>query len=270
MTPAVVLFRHSLVRMRAMIAVAAAGLAAFQVLLAFAAAELQRSGAFDQIMAFVPAFVRDLFGSALAGMMSFSGIMALGYYHVAVVAVLVGLTIAVATEPAAEIEAGVADLFLSRAVPRGTIVIRTALMILVAPGLVVAAMAAGTFLGLWWATPPGASIPGPSLVGRIACSLWSLLVACGGLALVAGAASRRRSVAGATAGGIAAAAMLVDYLSKVWAPLLVPARLSPFHYYNPLDLVVGRPVPSSDVWVLLAAGAAGASLAWVIFVHRDV
>jgi len=39
-----------------------------------------------------PSFVRELFGSALVSMMSFSGIMALGYYHVAIIAVLVGLS----------------------------------------------------------------------------------------------------------------------------------------------------------------------------------
>ena len=101
-----VLLRHSLVRLRTTLVVMAVALATFQVLLALAAAELQRAGTFAQLASLVPAFVRELVGTSLVAMMSFSGIMALGYYHVAIVAVLVGLVVAVATEPAAEIESG--------------------------------------------------------------------------------------------------------------------------------------------------------------------
>ena len=93
----------------------AAALAAFQVLLALAAAGTAAAGDVRAAREPDPGFVRELFGTALVSMMSFSGIMALGYYHVAIVAVLVGLVVAIATEPAGEVETGFADLVLARA-----------------------------------------------------------------------------------------------------------------------------------------------------------
>ncbi len=119
------LVRHSARRFRAPVAIAAAALGAFQVLLCLAARELQREGMFQQILGLIPPFARELFGPVLVSMMSFPGIMALGYYHVAIVAVLVGLVIAIATEPAGEVESGFADLVLARAVPRGAVMTRS-------------------------------------------------------------------------------------------------------------------------------------------------
>jgi ABC-2 type transport system permease protein len=264
------LVRHSLSRLRTALAVMAAALALFQVLLAMAAAELQRQGTFEQLAALVPAFVRELFGTALLSMMSFSGIMALGYYHVAIVAVLVGLVVAVATEPAAEVEAGFADLVLAQPVSREAVVTRSAVLLIVCPVIVIAAMSMGTFAGLWWAGPAAGSAPPPRLVWKLAAGLWSVLACWGGVSLVIGVASRRRAVAAGVAGGAAAALMLVDYLSRVWRPIRGIARLSPFHYYNPLDLVIGKPLAPGDVGILLGSASAAVALAYVVYRHRDI
>jgi hypothetical protein len=85
-----------------------------------------------------------------------------------------------------------------------------------------------------------------------------------------GALSRRRAVAAGISGGAAAALMLVDYLSRVWKPIRGIARLSPFHYYNPLDLVMGQPLPLGDIGILLGMAAAGLGVAYVIFHQRDI
>jgi len=265
-----VLVRHSLVRLRTVLLVMAVSLATFQVLLALAAAELQRAGTFAQLASLIPPFVRELFGTALVSMMSFSGIMALGYYHVAIVAVLVGLVVTVATEPAAEIEVGFADLVLSRPVSRAAVMTRSVVLLVVCPAFEVAAMAVGTFIGLWLAVPAGAARPAASLVWSLAISLWSLLACWCGVSLAIGSVARRRAVAGSIAGSLAAALMLVDYLARVWRPLRGIARLSPFHYYNPLDLVMGKPLPLADIGVLLGTAAAAIAAACVLFNRRDV
>jgi ABC-2 type transport system permease protein len=248
----------------------AASLALFQVLLALAAAELQRQGTFEQLANLIPAFVRELFGTALLSMMSFSGIMALGYYHVAIVAVLVGLIVVVATEPAGEIETGFADLVLARPVARTVVLARSVILLVSCPAIVIAAMTAGTFAGLWWAAPTAAARPPVRLIWSLAAGLWSVLTCWGGVSLVVGAASRRRAVAAGIAGGAAAALMLIDYLSRVWKPIRGVARLSPFHYYNPLDLVMGKPLPPADVGILLGTALAGVALAYVVFRRRDI
>ncbi|MGE5198446.1 MAG: hypothetical protein ACM3H9_02315 [Rhodospirillaceae bacterium] len=267
---ATVLVRHSLGRLRTALLVMAGALALFQVLLALAAAELQRQGTFTQLAGLVPGFVRELFGTALVSMMSFSGIMALGYYHVAIVAVLVGLVVAIGTEPAAEAETGFADLVLAQPVSRNAVVTRSLVMLVVCPAVVIAAMTAGTFAGLWWAGPAAPSRPPARLVWSLAASLWAVLACWGAVSLAIGAASRRRAVAAGIAGGAAAALMLVDYLSRFWKPVRGIARLSPFHYYNPLDLVIGKPLPFVDIGILLGTAAAAAALAFAMFRRRDI
>jgi ABC-2 type transport system permease protein len=270
MRAAGVLVRHSLGRLRTVLLVMAAALALFQVLLAMAAAELQRQRTFEQLASLVPGFVRELVGTALVSMMSFSGIMALGYYHVAIVAVLVGLVVAVATEPAAEVETGFADLVLAQAVSREAVMTRSLVLVLLCPAIVIAAMTAGTFAGLWLAAPAAASRPPARLVWSLAASLWSVLACWGGVSLAIGAASRRRAVAAGVAGGLAAGLMLVDYLARVWKPVRGLARLSPFHYYNPLDLVMGKPLPLGDIGILLGTAACAVAIAFALFHRRDI
>ncbi|MCX6538510.1 MAG: hypothetical protein NT151_06190 [Acidobacteria bacterium] len=264
------LVRHSLRRMRTLLLVMAGALALFQVLLALAAQQLQQAGTFAQLASIVPSFVRELFGTALLAMMSFSGIMALGYYHVAIIAVLVALVITIGTEPVAEIEVGFADLILSRPIARVSALTRSVVLLAVGPALVIGAMAGGTFLGLWIAAPSPELKPLPSLIGSLALNLWALLFCWGGVALVIGSVARRRSVAGSITGAAATALMLTDYLSRVWSPLKPIARFSPFRYYNPLDLVMGHPLSTTDVGVLLASGAVGIVAAYALFARRDI
>jgi ABC-type transport system involved in multi-copper enzyme maturation permease subunit len=90
------------------------------------------------------------------------------------------------------------------------------------------------------------------------------------VSLAISAVARRRAVAGSIAGSAAAALMLIDYLSRVWKPLREIARLSPFHYYNPLTLVMGRPLPLADIGILLGAAATAVTIAYVLFNRRDV
>jgi hypothetical protein len=48
------------------------------------------------------------------------------------------------------------------------------------------------------------------------------------------------------------------------------ARLSPFRYYNPFDLLMGISVPASNLWVLTMSALAGFALAYVLFSRRDI
>ena len=98
------LLRHSLGRLRGLVAAMAFVVALFQVLLVRVAGTLQESSGFGGLAAFVPPFVRQMAGEALFTFMSFPGIVCLGYFHPMIIAALCGMVIAAATEPAAEIE----------------------------------------------------------------------------------------------------------------------------------------------------------------------
>ena len=98
------LLLHSVRRLRTLLFVAAVLLAAFQILLAAAARSLQELNTFSGLTALVPDFLRQVFGPSLLTLMSFRGIACLSFFHVAVLAFLVGVVIAIATEGDCEIE----------------------------------------------------------------------------------------------------------------------------------------------------------------------
>jgi ABC-type transport system involved in multi-copper enzyme maturation permease subunit len=56
----------------------------------------------------------------------------------------------------------------------------------------------------------------------------------------------------------------------VWRPLRGLARLSPFHYYNPIDLVMGKPLPLGDIGILLGTAAGAVAIAFALFRRRDM
>lgn len=264
------LLRHSLGRLRGLVAAMAAVLALFQVLLVRVAGSLQESAGFGALAGFVPPFMRQMAGEALLAFMSFAGIVCLGFFHPMVIAALCGMVIAAATEPAAEIETRFLDAVLVRPVPRRAIVIRSVALLLLLPALLLLALIGGTAAGLHWLAPPGVQLPGARLIAALAVNLGALLVCVGGWALAVAAASRRRSVAGTIAGILTLALFLLDYLARPWKPAEAVAWLSPFHYYRAMDLLMGRPLPLAHVAVLLGAGAVGTSLAWLVFARRDL
>src|SRR5262245_8319587 len=121
-----------------MVGAIAVVLTGFQFLLTQVAVVLERNQAFGALSSLVPDFLRSVAGPSMLAFMSFSGIVALGYFHPIVLASLLGLAIAVATEPAAEIESRFDDLTLTRPVPRGAVIARSVIvMVTVLSGILV-------------------------------------------------------------------------------------------------------------------------------------
>ena len=265
-----VLLAHSLKRVRAIVASVGVLLFAFQLILILVAASIERSNAFGQISALIPPYVRDLLGPSFAGFMSFSGIVCLGYFHVAVMGSLVAMAIALGTMPASEIETGFMDLILSRPVARHWIVTRTICVLMLSTVVLLAMMMAGTWSGLRAFAPATSIWPEPKLVVSLAVNLGLLMLCWGGIAAAIGAAARRRSVAGGLAGWLALAAFLLDYVARVWEPADSLGRLSPFRYYSPFEMLMGKPLSDSHVLVLAGIATASLALAYLLFARRDI
>ena len=85
-----------------------------------------------------------------------------------------------------------------------------------------------------------------------------------------GAASRRRSVAGSIAGLLALTAFLLDYVGRMWRPAESIAWLSPFRYYSPFEIVMGNPLPSTNLVLLAGIAVAGFAAAYLLFSRRDI
>lgn len=265
-----VLAAHSLKRVRVIVGAMAAVLVGFQFLLTQVAVVLDRNQAFGALSSIVPDFLREVAGPSMLAFMSFSGIVALGYFHPIVLTSLLGLTIAIATEPAGEVESRFDDLTLTRPVPRGAVIARTVIVMAVVESGILALMTLGTWTGLTCCTPATVRRPSIALLRSLAVSLGAIVWCWGGLALAAASAVRRRAVAAGLIGVAALTAYLLDYLGRVWDPLSRISPFSPFHYFEPMTLITGAPLNRGHVAILIGVGAAGAIAAHIIFGRRDL
>jgi ABC-2 type transport system permease protein len=261
---------HSLRRIRSVLIGLGALLAAFQFLLTEVAAYFTRQGAFNQLSELIPDFVRTAIGPEALAFTSFTGIVALGYFHPIVITSLVGLMIAIATEPVGEIEMRFVDLTLARPLQRREIVSRTLLALGAAGMLMLALMVAGTWSGLACCAPAGAEPPSLRLIVSLASSLAMLMACWSGVTLAIGMATRRRSVASAVAGVLALGTYLLDYLGRAWQPAATLSMLSPFHYFEPMTLVMGQPADGRNAVVLIGIGLAGVVISYILMGRRDI
>jgi ABC-2 type transport system permease protein len=264
------LLRHSTRRTRTLVLSMAGLLAGFQILFTLAAKSFQEFNAFDRLAALIPDVFRQLLGPSIITIISYKGIVCLGYFHVAVVATLVGLCIAIATEPAAEVESRFLDLILAHPLARHWIITRTIILLAGSIALVAAAMLLGTQVGLYWLASLENARTTFDVVPVLSLNLAALLLCWGAIALVFASVAHRRGVAGSVAGVMAMAGYLADVISQVWRPLKSVARFSPFHYYNSLNLIVGSANPTRDILTLACVAAAGFLLAYLLFSRRDL
>jgi len=262
------LFVLALKRARTLLAATGLLLGAFQVLLAFIASSIKPSE-FDQLASLLPPFVRSILGPAVASIMSFSGIVCVGYIDTVILIALLALAIALATLPASEIETGVVDLILARPLPRHWIITRTIALVAFSITLMLALMMAGTWIGLAMFAPKTAIWPSACMIGSLALNLGLLILCWSGIAMAFGAACRR-SVAGATTGLLALFTLLLELVRSLWPPAERFAWLSPFHYFVPFDMVMGRPLPMENLVVLWAIAMSGFTVAYFLFSQRDI
>jgi ABC-2 type transport system permease protein len=259
----------SLKRSRTLLVATGLLLAGFQVLLVLIAGSIERSGDFDQLAALLPPFARALLGPSLASVMSFRGVVCLGYFDLAIVIALLALTIAMATVPASEVESGFADLILARPLGRHWIITRTIALLLLVIVLMLALMMAATWAGLAMLAPRNAQWPTRRVLASLALNLGMLMLCWGGVALALAAACRR-SVASAVTGLLALAALLLDLTGRLWPPADRIAWLSPFRYFIPFDVVMGTVLPVENLLLLWAVAMTGFVLAYYFFSQRDI
>ncbi len=266
----VVLVRHSLRRSRGILVGLGVLLAAFQFLLTQMGAYLVRHSAFGELSLLMPDFVRNIAGPSALAFMSFSGIVALGYFHPIVIAAAIGVTIAIGSEPASEIEMRFVDLTLSRDLTRTALVTRTCLVFAIAAAWILGMMMAGTLTGLRCCAPPDVAAPRLATIASLAASLAALMACWAGVTLAVAAAARRRAVVGALVGVAALATFLLDYIARAWEPARGSGVLSPFHYFEPTALLLGAPLNTFDLAVLVGVGGMGIAIAYIVFARRDI
>jgi beta-exotoxin I transport system permease protein len=266
----VVLAVHSLKRIRPIVVGMAIVLGGFQFLLTQVAAYLLKSGGFSLMPSLVPDFLQQMAGPSMLAIMSFQGIVAFGYFHPIVIAAHLGLAIAIGTEPAAEVETRFADLALARPIARHQAITRTVLVLVAVEAIVALVMIAATWTGLSCCTPADAPRPELATIRALALILVAVALCWGGIAIAIASGARRRATASGATAVAALAAYLLDYLGRIWDSARSLSMLSPFHYFEPTALVSGSPLNVRELAALLAIGAAGTAIGYVVFARRDV
>jgi ABC-2 type transport system permease protein len=270
MSARMILLAHSMKRVRTLVLVMGLVLVLFQVFIIVIGRSLDRSNSFEQLSSLLPPFVRQLMGPSVMSFMSFKGIIALGYFHLAVMGSLIGLSISIATMPASEIETGFMDLILARPLARHWVITRSIVLLAICIALSLALMMLGTFGGLYLLIDDRTRWPEANLIMSLAANLAMLVLCWGAVALMIGAASRRRAVAGGVTGLLALATFLLDYVARAWQPAESVAWLSPFRYYSPLDIVTTNQFPAQNLLTLAGIALAGFAIAYFWFSRRDI
>ncbi len=264
----VALLGRSLARHRALVAALAALLSAFQVLDVVVAYNLQANGLYAQFSALVPAFIQEAMGGALVG--SFVGAIAIGFVHPLVMLSLSCAAIYVASEPAGEVEDGLVDLLVARPVPRFLIVTRTAVVYVVGTVAIVAAMFATSRIAVSWLSPKtAAAVPAVRFVW-VSANLLAVVWCFGAAALALASRVRQRTRAAGTIALVAVFLYLLQFGAAAWAPLRPFARASPFHYYEPMQTLLGAMRPVSHLAGLLTAMLVLLGVAYVGYARRDL
>ena len=263
-----VLVRRSLARHRALVAALAGLLAGFQFLLVLVAVNLRRQGLFSQMAAMMPPFVQE----ALGGMMvaSFTGTIALGFFHPVVMLALTCGTIYLASEPAGEVEHGLVDLVVARPVPRHLIVTRSAVVFVVGSAGIVVLMMAANDVAVRWFSDAGTAVLSHRRLFWVALNLLSVVWCFSAASLAVAGHVRRR---GAAAGSIALVAVLLyllQFAAAAWRTLRPLAIVSPFHYYEAMPTLLGSTSPLRNIVGLLMAAAGMFSAAQVLYGRRDL
>jgi ABC-2 type transport system permease protein len=266
----ITLLVYSLKRVRTLVIAMAVLLAIFQVVLILVAGSIQRSDSFEQLGQLMPPFVRAMLGPSFTSLMSFRGIVCVGYFHLSVMGSLIGLSIALGTMQTSEIEIGFMDLVLSRPIARHWIITRAIIVMLVSAVVVLGMMMLGTWAGLNGLAAEGVAWPSPKLVLSMAINLGLLMLCWNAVAVAIGSVARRRSVAGGIAGFLALTMFLLDYVARAWEPAERVAWLSPFRYYEPFELLMGAVLSAKSLLVLTGIAVFAFGLAYVLFSRRDI
>ncbi len=244
----------------------AAGLFAFQLLLA-GVYEALPSSIFAIAAEGVPSIFKAMAGGSV-NLFTPAGWLGFGYTHPLALVLVVAWTAAVADAAVArEVEDGTLELLASRPVDRR--VILAARIAAWAAGLVVilAAGAAGTLLGTVLVDDLAAfdRLDVVLLVG----ALLPVLAVLAGAAFLASAVASTRARSNGVAVGFAVVSYLLNFAALLWEPLKPYAPLSVFHYLRPSEWV-----ESGTAWgsaaALVVVGVGLMAAAHFVLQRRDI
>lgn len=262
------LITRTLARHRGLLGGMAAVLAGFQVMLVVIGANLQREGLFNQLAAMIPPSFQAAIGGGLIA--SFGGLVAFGFFHPVVVLALAVAAAYLASELAGDVEEGLVDLIAARPVARGVLVARSALASAMATAAIVVLMLVANRAATLLYTPAGIAPPGFTPLVKLAANLLAVTWCCGAAGLALAALARKRATAAGSAALVFISLYLVDFAATWWTPARQFGRLTPFHYYDEMPIMLGTHDPTQDIVILLGASAVFVLCGYLAYARRDL
>ena len=266
----IALLRRSASMARYVLLGASALLCGFQIVIVGQAAAIERTQGFSRMADLLPGFLQRGLGSKAMLLATFKGTVSFGYFHPLVCVIVALVAMYVTTEPAHEVESGLVDLELARALPRRALLTRSLLLAAASVAACVLLMGVGTSLGIRIFAAGNLDVPPPGVRVRLMINLAALGMCFGGFGLLVGARARRWTTAFTIVVLTAVLCYLIDFLAIGWRPMRAIVWISPFHYYPALSIVAGDAASGRDVAVLLSAAAIFSAGAYWSFQRRDL
>jgi beta-exotoxin I transport system permease protein len=263
----IALVRRSFARIAPALAAIALVVAAFQAVLVAAAAVIVGGGGTGSLARLIPSFLQQSIGVAF---LSFAGIATIGFFHAAVVMILVLFAVYLASEPAGDVESGIVDLLMARPLPRHWLVTRSIMVMTVSIALLSGVMGVALRIALALLSDAPETWPSLRVVLTLAVHLTIVAWCFGAWSLAASAWVRRRATAVAVVSIAAMAFYLLDFVGTIWKAAAGVASLSPFYYFHGGDILAGTANTTRDLAVLGAISAIGFALAYWRFDRRDL
>ena len=243
---------------------------AFQLVIIGHAVEIQSTNAFSSMGNLMPSFLQRGMGNRVMLLATFKGTVAFGYFHPVVCLLVTTVAMYITTEVAHEIEAGLVDLELARAVPRHRLLTRSLVLAHLTVLGVLAVMATGTWLGIHAFDASALDVPSVRLRLELLVNLFALASCFSALGLLVAASARRWAPAFTAVALTSVVSYVVDFLALGWTPAKTIAWLSPFHYYPALWIVAGDADTARNLGILLTASATMTAAAYWQFQRRDL
>jgi len=243
---------------------------ALQILIVGQAAEIQRTNAFASLANLMPGFLQRGLGSRAMLLASYKGTVAFGYFHPVVCMTVSVLAMYLATEPAHEVESGLVDLELARAVPRHYLVTRSLALAHAAAGAALLLMAAGTMVGVRVFSADGFDAPSAGMRARLLVNHFAVASCFASFALLLASRARRWSTAFTAAALSVVVLYNVDFIALGWPPMRSIAWISPYHYFPALSVLAGDAPTARNLAILFGGSALFAAAAYWQFERRDL
>jgi ABC-2 type transport system permease protein len=241
-----------------------------QALIVVVVRSQEESQSYELMASMAPRFIQQQFGDALPAFLSFDGMVTFAYFDPVVLLMIAVLAIFVASELAADIEAGHVDLLLARPVARHTVVTRTVVALMATSAAIAAVMVAAGYAALGIFAPPGAHWPSAGTTANLAGHLVVLAWCFGAIGLAVAAFARRRATATGVVAIGAVFLYLLEFLGNAWEPAGHAAVLSPFHYFQGAAVLAGTANSARDYFVLGSVTLIATATAYWRYSARDL